>query len=407
MRKIFLSVCLVTISIASYAQGTKINSGPTENNLTSVYFSDVNTGYAVGDSGTILKTTNGGISWLSIPIGTSNRLSKVSFTNANTGYIVGEGETILRTVDAGATWDYIPCEMPLDLSSIYFADANTGFAMDEQASVLLKTFNGGTTWKAIKSNISNTTISSVYFTDQSTGFAVGGYNSMPAPSRSTGVIIKTADGGVTWNTKEFDATGWLSSVYFTDENTGYVVGGSGIILKTTDGGLNWITLSSGTTNWLSSVYFQDASTGYAVGGNILKTTDAGSTWTEIPGLTTNILSSVYFPKANEGYAVGDDGTIIKIIPEGEMTLINEVGTTESAFSIYPSPATSKITISSNKELSGIISISIINTSGKLLFNSQYQNKSMIDMDVSTLSKGVYLVKIQTNAGIETKKLLIQ
>lgn len=35
------------------------NSG-TKKNLNSVFFTDVNTGYAVGDSGIILKTTNGG-----------------------------------------------------------------------------------------------------------------------------------------------------------------------------------------------------------------------------------------------------------------------------------------------------------------------------------------------------------
>lgn len=51
----------------------------------------------------------------------------------------------------------------------------------------------------------------------------------------------------------------------------------GRIFKTVDGGTNWSLLTSGTTNSLSSVYFTDANTGYAVGenGTILKTTNGG------------------------------------------------------------------------------------------------------------------------------------
>ena len=39
-------------------------------------------------------------------------------------------------------------------------------------------------------------------------------------------------------------------------------------------------------------------------------------------------------------------------------------------------------------------------------NDSIQNQKLFDMDIGTLSKGIYLVKIQTNAGIETKKLVI-
>ena len=43
----------------------------------------------------------------------------------------------------------------------------------------------------------------------------------------------------------------LSSVYFTDNNTGYAVGFTGTILKTIDGGATWTIYSSGPTNWLA------------------------------------------------------------------------------------------------------------------------------------------------------------
>jgi photosystem II stability/assembly factor-like uncharacterized protein len=40
----------------------------------------------------------------------------------------------------------------------------------------------------------------------------------------------------------------LSSVYFTDSNTGWAVGDAGTILRTTDGGNRWISQSSGATD---------------------------------------------------------------------------------------------------------------------------------------------------------------
>src|SRR5262249_16006782 len=73
----------------------------------------------------------------------------------------------------------------------------------------------------------------------------------------------------------------LLGVFFTDANTGTVVGASGTILRTTDGGTNWRTQSGTTSNTLYAVAFTDPNTGIAVGdgGTILRTTDAGATWT--------------------------------------------------------------------------------------------------------------------------------
>jgi photosystem II stability/assembly factor-like uncharacterized protein len=69
----------------------------TTNALFSVSFTDVNHGTAVGDYGTILRTTNGGASWVSQTSGTTNALNSVSFTDANRGTAVSWYGIILRT----------------------------------------------------------------------------------------------------------------------------------------------------------------------------------------------------------------------------------------------------------------------------------------------------------------------
>ena len=80
-----------------------LTSGTT-NTLNSVFFTDVNTGYAVGYSGTILKTINGGTAWTAQTSGTTNVLTSVFFTDSNTGYAVGWFGTILKTVNGGVNW---------------------------------------------------------------------------------------------------------------------------------------------------------------------------------------------------------------------------------------------------------------------------------------------------------------
>jgi hypothetical protein len=105
----------------------------------------------------------------------------------------------------------------------------------------------------------------------------------------------------------------LSSVYFIDSQTGWVIGDAGAILKTTNGGARWDPQTSGTNQWLRAVQFLDAQTGWAVGGNgtILKTIDGGTTWKPQASGTEAWLNAVQFLDAQTGWAVGDHGTILK------------------------------------------------------------------------------------------------
>ncbi len=66
-----------------------------------MWFIDVNTGTAVGNNGTILRTSNGGATWVNRPSGTPNGLWDVSFGDVNTGTAVGDQGAIVRTTDGG------------------------------------------------------------------------------------------------------------------------------------------------------------------------------------------------------------------------------------------------------------------------------------------------------------------
>ena len=97
-------ITIFTIS-NSYSQSGWIqqNSGITTN-LNSVKFVNSHTGICVGNSGIILRTTNGGVNWIQQSIVYQNSLKSLAITSASIGYTVGDSGLALKTTDGGITW---------------------------------------------------------------------------------------------------------------------------------------------------------------------------------------------------------------------------------------------------------------------------------------------------------------
>jgi photosystem II stability/assembly factor-like uncharacterized protein len=84
------------------------NPNPQGNTLRDIFAFDQNTAIAVGETGTIMKTTDGGKRWdvQHYVCGTesSEGISSVYFTDVNNGWVVGQWGTILNTTDGGTNW---------------------------------------------------------------------------------------------------------------------------------------------------------------------------------------------------------------------------------------------------------------------------------------------------------------
>ena len=234
-----------------------------------VYFVDAQRGWAVGRGGTILATTDGGMTWHSQSSGTSEVLYSVYFVDAKRGWAVSLGGTILATTDGGATWHSHSSGTSLSLFSVHFVDARRGWAVGYGA--ILATTDGGVTWHSQLSG-ARVLLYSVHFVDAQRGWAVG-----VGPG-----FLSTTDGGVTWQVHFLHVT--LGAVHFVDAQRGWAVGDGGMILSTTDGGGTWHAQSSGTSEMLRSVHFVDGQRGWAVGrgGMILATTNGGANWRRKP-----------------------------------------------------------------------------------------------------------------------------
>jgi len=140
-------------------------------------------------------------------------------------------------------------------------------------------------WTQLDPGIAGAEYTGVYFLHGNTqvGYAVGA--EPDSLGGEPGLIIKTTDGGNTWEQQYSPAASRLRAVYFTDVDTGYACGDFGAALKTANGGASWTEMTVGGTATLTYVSFPSNSQRGYIGAyprssavNVLKTTDGGSTW---------------------------------------------------------------------------------------------------------------------------------
>lgn len=317
MRRVIISLTLsIMVHAFSSAQDTGWVAQTTGSSvwLHGVDFANSGTGWAVGELGTVLKSTSSGLSWVSQTSGTGEPLQAVDFVNASVGYAVGgcvgcTDGIILKTTDGGATW--APKDSGRSLSAVQFVSPATGFAVGDNG-LILRTTDGGASWIDQSPGVISSFVS-VFFIDSVTGW-VGGF--------TPGALFKTTNAGSSWapETTGIDPNQDIDGVFFADHQTGWLAGfgfpggiGAGIIKKTTDGGASWVDETSGTDQYLLSLAFINTTTGWAVGtgGTIVKTTNGGATWaTDVSG--TQVEFDHITARSGEGvWIAGDNGTVVR------------------------------------------------------------------------------------------------
>ncbi|MFN2454929.1 MAG: WD40/YVTN/BNR-like repeat-containing protein [Pyrinomonadaceae bacterium] len=319
---------LLLISIASGAHGAGVWTKQKSNTLAwlhAVYFVDAQKGWAAGGNGALLTTDDGGMMWRTLHRPTEDTLRDIYFSDAQNGWLVCERSIfllktedeprsyLLRTTDGGATWRRLniaganPSER---FVRIAFTEQGTrGWAFGE-AGALFATRDGGLTWFRQLAPTRRLLLGGA-FLDANTGWIVG----------AGSTILRTSDSGDTWNAANLSDTPRerLNAVSFVDAARGWAVGASGRILSTINGGRTWRTQTSNTTTDLYDVKFADQAEGWAVGadGVVLHTTTGGASWTIEQSTTTHPLERLFLAGRTRGWAIGLGGTIIAFgIPDG-------------------------------------------------------------------------------------------
>jgi len=358
-----------------------MQSSPTSSNLYGLSVGDAQRALAVGcqvapdlscqSRATILRTTDGGISWVDISGLHRRPLYAVSFFNANIGTAVGGNEIILRTTDGGDHWTSMPWrkifrgwfrERPLSGVGVSFGDPDIGFAVgtnQDGSPALMRTRDGGVSWTVWRPGDPGFPwiggpeyMLAVSFLDANTGW-IGGADFAPS-DRSARPAVVTTDGGATWSGPlmqhpiggENAYVILALSVVGTDSvwAVGYILElitrNIQPLVARTDGA-SWTVRDESTRCYAIAadcayfaVSFVDANTGWIANKtDIEHTADSGGVWTRQFSLPGAGLRGLSFVDINYGWAVGAGGQVFRTTDGGGSWALQPSGTPNDLYAI--------------------------------------------------------------------------
>jgi len=349
-----------TTALADLGSGWEVQPPPPVSGVWTSDISAVNkdVAWAAGE-GYLLKTIDGGINWTIVYQSSSTHLLDICAVTENilwtVGYEMSGGNPatsfISRSEDGGASWtlQYYQAGGSV-FNAISAVDVNTAWVVGA-GGIILKTTNGGTNWTLQPYGYTNT-LSSVCAIDANTAWISGSsipwygtwehmYPDFTTSPPSYPIVLKTNDGGATWETK---LTGTYNEYFFdisaVDGNNAVAVGkdityspipfwwapfdypqlgyfalmsiGQANIMFTHDGGNSWWAGAGGVAD--RAVDMVDVNLGWAVGFDytLQKTVNGGNTWTtQYSRPETHLyLTDVDAVDMDNAWAVGDRATIL-------------------------------------------------------------------------------------------------
>jgi len=171
-------VCLACkwVTLASLGGFTALTSPPSaaegpashdEATLRSIVFIDADRGWVVGDSGTALKTEDGGLTWRTLPTGTTHPLDAVGMFNSQRGVAVGGGYqphtqigvgAVIWTDDGGETWKPAETAALPPLRHLILGLGGKCIAAGDwspaHGTSVFSSRNGGQNWEPVSAEIS-------------------------------------------------------------------------------------------------------------------------------------------------------------------------------------------------------------------------------------------------------------
>ncbi len=185
---------------------------------------------------------------------------------------------------------------------------------------------------------------------------------------------------------------------------------TGEVFMTDDNGSNWTAMSNGISSPYISKLTTDGTNIYASGnvGGVFISTDQGMNWTAFNnGLENNPYVICTLPVGSDLY-VGIGGAGVWKRPVSELTNIASLNACCNLLNIFPNPGNGKINLSINAT-EPISMVTASDLTGKVIaiYNLVGQNKTELQLDLSALAKGIYILNVQSSGGNLKGKILIE
>jgi photosystem II stability/assembly factor-like uncharacterized protein len=335
-----------TYTLPTDAKWQKLDTVAYRGKQDDIFFLNADLGWYVNGGGKIYKTVDGGKTWIEKLSQPGTFFRTVGFVNEEIGfagnigidYFPGVTDTtpLYMTDDGGDTWRAVstidgPTVKGLCAIDVLHTKFINSGVLDSRTVIhaggrvggpafLLRSLDGGKTWKSQDLSAHTKMILDVKFFDENRGFIMGASDT--DTEKSNALIIATQDGGATWkkvyqSTRPFELT-WKAS--FPTRDTGYVTIqnynpdkaiSQRYVAKTTDGGVTWneIPLVNDHAVRQFGVGFADEKIGWVgttTGG--YQTTDGGATWVSVGemGRASNKVRIIRDGSGFVAYAIGLD-----------------------------------------------------------------------------------------------------
>lgn len=354
------------------------------------------------DNGTsFYKAATGWKDWL----GADGMESFIDKSNSNIFYGTTQFGALYRSVNGGSSYGNLP--LPGSGSGNWVTPFEQDPVLENTIYVgynrVYKSVNSGGSWTSISQNFSgnldNLKISA-------------SNNQVMYASRAT-LVYRTDDAGATDWERVTSPGGVVNSmaIHPTNPNKIAVATTSGNkIMVSEDGGTTWINYKKNLPNFsaLAVIWDNNGKDGLYLGMDygVYYIDNTFSDWQPYNNLLPNVMVNEFeINKTTNTLYAGTYGRGLWASPLVEGTVGIDDVISEGNVSIYPNPATSKVTIALPKSMNA--EIRIFDVSGKLIvFEAQALVNSKHVVDVSSLAPGAYFIRINSEEGIATKKLLI-
>lgn len=388
--------------------------------LRDIEFINKNTGWVCGDGGTILKTTNGGINWITQFTGVPNKpLFGIHPVDSNVVYCVGWFETILKTTNGGTNWQIIrnaPFGDGNSYFSVFFYNENIGWigSTNDILTKVLKTTDGG---QNFTETLHNVIVRDMYFKDSLNGIGVS----------QVAYISKTSNGGTTWNTFPIAGVGDIYRISILNDNkTGFVVASGNdynVVYKTKNFGDNWDSVGIVPESFPHKFFIQCSefisdSIGWAgcTDGYLFKTENGGKTWRRQNETKNLHTQGIFAINDTTAWLCGGFGSIYHTTNGGDtivsiQQISSEVPINFELKQNYPNPfnPTTKISFTVKGQKINI-KIVIYDVLGKLV--TELVNKNLnsgmyeVEWEATNVTSGIYFYTLITENFKETKRMIL-